>query len=58
MIAYIRFASVYRKFDDISTFMKELQKLKKEYVKRRKKKIKNFNSSQLIRYIGDIDVAG
>ena len=26
-VAYIRFASVYRKFQDISTFMEELNKL-------------------------------
>jgi len=30
LIAYIRFASVYRNFDDIDTFMSELRKLKKE----------------------------
>ncbi|MBQ7642798.1 MAG: transcriptional repressor NrdR, partial [Clostridia bacterium] len=29
-VAYVRFASVYRQFKDISTFMKELEKLKKE----------------------------
>lgn len=28
-VAYVRFASVYRSFKDISTFMKELEKLKK-----------------------------
>lgn len=28
-VAYIRFASVYRDFDDIETFMKELKSLKK-----------------------------
>lgn len=42
LIAYIRFASVYKKFSDISTFMDELKKLKKEHVKKQKK-IKNFN---------------
>ena len=26
-VAYVRFASVYRQFKDISTFMKELEKL-------------------------------
>ncbi|MDR0820634.1 MAG: transcriptional regulator NrdR [Endomicrobium sp.] len=36
LVAYIRFASVYRKFDDISAFMRELKKLKKEYMKRQK----------------------
>jgi transcriptional regulator NrdR family protein len=39
-IGYIGFASVYRKYrklDDTSTFMKELKKLKKECMKRRKK---------------------
>ncbi|MCL2816820.1 MAG: transcriptional regulator NrdR [Clostridiales bacterium] len=29
-VAYVRFASVYRKFEDISTFMSELRKLQKE----------------------------
>ncbi len=29
-VAYIRFASVYRDFDDIETFMKELRSLKKQ----------------------------
>ena len=32
-VAYVRFASVYRQFKDISTFMKELKKLQKENVK-------------------------
>jgi len=36
LVAYIRFASVYRKFADIDDFMKELQKLKKEHAKRQK----------------------
>ena len=27
-VAYIRFASVYRSFDDIDSFLKELQKIK------------------------------
>ena len=26
-VAYVRFASVYRQFKDVSTFMKELEKL-------------------------------
>ena len=34
LVAYIRFASVYRKFADIDTFMQELKKLKKEHSKR------------------------
>ncbi|MDR2192654.1 MAG: transcriptional regulator NrdR [Endomicrobium sp.] len=34
LVAYIRFASVYRKFADIDTFMQELKKLKKEHAKR------------------------
>jgi transcriptional repressor NrdR len=38
LVAYIRFASVYRKFGDIDTFMEELKKLKKEHVKRQKNK--------------------
>lgn len=29
-VAYVRFASVYRRFEDISTFMDELHKLQKE----------------------------
>ncbi|MBO6263476.1 MAG: transcriptional repressor NrdR [Clostridia bacterium] len=29
-IAYVRFASVYRQFKDISTFMKELEKMQKQ----------------------------
>lgn len=36
LVAYIRFASVYRKFGDIDTFMQELKKLKKEHRKRQK----------------------
>jgi transcriptional repressor NrdR len=27
-VAYVRFASVYREFHDIETFMREIQKLK------------------------------
>ena len=30
-VAYVRFASVYRQFKDISTFMKELEKLQKTH---------------------------
>ena len=29
-VAYVRFASVYRQFKDISTFMKEIKKLQKD----------------------------
>ncbi len=29
-VAYVRFASVYRKFKDISTFMEELQRIKED----------------------------
>ncbi len=29
-VAYVRFASVYRRFEDISTFMEEINKLQKE----------------------------
>ncbi|MDR3071594.1 MAG: transcriptional regulator NrdR [Endomicrobium sp.] len=36
LVAYIRFASIYRKFGDIDTFMEELKRLKKEYIKRQK----------------------
>jgi transcriptional repressor NrdR len=39
LVAYIRFASVYRKFGDIDTFMEELKKLKKEHLKRQKKAV-------------------
>jgi transcriptional repressor NrdR len=35
-VAYIRFASVYRKFADIDAFMAEIKKLKKEYSKKEK----------------------
>ena len=28
-VAYVRFASVYKRFNDIETFMEELQELKK-----------------------------
>lgn len=38
LVAYIRFASVYRKFGDLETFMDELKKLKKENIKRQKNK--------------------
>ena len=38
LVAYVRFASVYRKFGDIDTFMQELKKLKKEHMKRSSKK--------------------
>ncbi|MDR2251680.1 MAG: transcriptional regulator NrdR [Endomicrobium sp.] len=38
LVAYVRFASVYRKFGDIDTFMQELKKLKKEHMKRSYKK--------------------
>jgi len=38
LVAYIRFASVYRQFGDIDTFMEELKKLKKEHLKRQKNK--------------------
>ncbi|MDR1941894.1 MAG: transcriptional regulator NrdR [Endomicrobium sp.] len=36
LVAYIRFAAVYRKFGDVDTFMDELKKLKKEHTKRQK----------------------
>ena len=38
LVAYIRFASVYRQFADIDTFMEELKKLKKEHTRRQKQK--------------------
>ncbi|MDR1122497.1 MAG: transcriptional regulator NrdR [Endomicrobium sp.] len=34
LVAYVRFASVYRKFGDIDAFMQELKKMKKEHIKR------------------------
>jgi transcriptional repressor NrdR len=37
LVAYIRFASVYRQFGDIDTFMDELKKLKKEHAKQQQK---------------------
>jgi len=36
LVAYIRFASVYRKFAGIDDFMNELKRLKKEHTKRQK----------------------
>ncbi|MGA2090628.1 MAG: transcriptional regulator NrdR [Endomicrobiales bacterium] len=36
LVAYIRFASVYRQFADIDTFMEELKKLKKEHARQQK----------------------
>ncbi|MCL2334722.1 MAG: transcriptional regulator NrdR [Endomicrobia bacterium] len=38
LVAYIRFASVYRQFGDIDTFMDELKKLKKEHQKRQRQR--------------------
>ena len=35
-VAYIRFASVYREFDSIDTFLKEIRKIKKERNGRKK----------------------
>jgi transcriptional repressor NrdR len=37
LVAYIRFASVYRQFGDIDTFMEELKKLKKQHANLQKK---------------------
>ncbi|MDR1952763.1 MAG: transcriptional regulator NrdR [Elusimicrobiota bacterium] len=42
LVAYIRFASVYKKFADIDTFMEELKKLKREHLRREKLKEKAF----------------
>lgn len=39
LVAYIRFASVYRQFGDIDTFMDELKKLKKEHVRQQRQKV-------------------
>ena len=39
LVAYIRFASVYRQFADIDTFMEELRKLKKEHQRQQKQQI-------------------
>jgi transcriptional repressor NrdR len=38
LVAYIRFASVYRQFGDIDTFMGELKKLKKEHERQQKQR--------------------
>lgn len=38
LVAYIRFASVYRQFGDIDTFMAELKKLKKEHLRQQRVK--------------------
>ena len=38
LIAYIRFASVYRQFGDVDTFLTELKKLKKEQDQSKKQK--------------------
>ena len=35
-VAYVRFASVYRKFDDVSTFIEEIHKLQEELDKSKK----------------------
>ena len=40
LVAYIRFASVYRQFADIDTFMDELKKLKKEHARQQKQKVR------------------
>lgn len=39
LVAYIRFASVYRQFADIDTFMDELKKLKKEHARQQRTKL-------------------
>lgn len=39
LIAYIRFASVYKQFSDIDTFLLELRKLKKEHDNSKKQKV-------------------
>jgi transcriptional repressor NrdR len=45
LVAYIRFASVYRQFADIDTFMDELKKLKKEHVRQQRTKLERKNLS-------------
>lgn len=40
LVAYIRFASVYRQFADIDTFMEELKKLKREHARQQRSKLK------------------
>jgi transcriptional repressor NrdR len=42
LVAYIRFASVYRKFADLDTFMEELNKLRHESLMRLKAKNKDL----------------
>ena len=44
LVAYIRFASVYNKFDSINKFIKELQKLKNK--KSKKKKLSSSTKSR------------
>lgn len=39
LVAYIRFASVYRQFADIDTFMEELKKLKREQARQQRSKL-------------------
>ncbi|MDD5492273.1 MAG: transcriptional regulator NrdR [bacterium] len=45
-VAYIRFASVYRNFNDINTFLQELKKLKKEKDNQEENKEENKESDQ------------
>jgi transcriptional repressor NrdR len=45
LVAYIRFASVYRKFSNVDDFMQELKKLKKENIKRQSSKAKAGGSN-------------
>jgi transcriptional repressor NrdR len=42
-VAYVRFASVYRQFSDIDTFMEELKKLKKKIPKNQEKAVSAKN---------------
>ena len=40
-VAYVRFASVYYQYDSIEKFLTELKKLKKAYILKKQKKVKN-----------------
>ncbi len=40
-VAYVRFASVYYQYDSIEKFLTELKKLKKAYILKKRKQVKN-----------------
>lgn len=47
IVSYIRFASVFKQFSDIDTFVRELQELKKEFQGKAKKESSLAESTQL-----------